>query len=113
MEQAANQEEIDEMLELNFEEALDPARFLRNELYYTFWRIIVLKKLIRAQSDTQLKSQLMAFDECLGLAKKEKKDLEGRMVALEKKARKQRILYEAGTTIIGLFVIMCIIRAFF
>ena len=61
MEQAANQEEIDEMLELNFEEALDPARFLRNELYYTFWRIIVLKKLIRAQSDTQLKSQLMAF----------------------------------------------------
>ena len=113
MEQAANQEEIDEMLELNFEEALDPALFSRNELYYTFWRIIVLKRLIKEQSDIRLKSQLMAFDECLSQARQEKKDLARRIVALEKSARKHRILYEVGTTVIGLLVISCIVRAFF
>ena len=42
MEQAVNQEDFNNLSELTFEGALDPALFLQNELYYTFWRIIVL-----------------------------------------------------------------------
>ena len=105
MEQDTFEVNEEEASNLNFDGVLNPAHFYQHDFYYVFWRLIVMKKLIQEQKDSNLKAQLIAFDECF-------RGMRERKATLNHKARKKQQVYDIAATVMGFLVVVCIIHEF-